>query len=696
MPDRRLSADSAGAAVRVRLLRLALPLGSLALIAAGCGSLGGRYDSATTVPSAVSASAAPSGERAARRHRATVAERSIRVREHAPVARVANALCTPLVRYRRCPGPAGNGDRARPRAGSARRVPQQPHVPPPVALRPDFADGQEAHDARCARDVRAPAGSRDAFPGRRAVQRDRGLRRRSRRDAEHLRGVRPAAGRSRSRSSAPTRRSWRASRCRSRARSRPARRTARCRACWRARRPAATASSRFVRGDRPPARRSGDGVAERRQPGRGRTHLDHAAARLRRRWRTAIRSGDRRRLARRPARRVVAGARGAVSALAVLRLDPSQLAALGRARAAARCRWRSIGARWPSRRRRRACRPARCCSIRRRRGALPADPATARALLRRGGRRGDAALDAVGGAGRAGARRARDRGSARRDRGARHVRVASAAERPARGARLDRVADPAYGDPAAIFMPLADALADGPQSGTSRSACAARRGWPAMPAARPSGGSTSASAREALVRFRCCVQTFPRRSRPCWWEEAPIRCSISTSRCSPHDDDRTPTPQPAPAAVRDGPAVDLHGRGRRGAARSSARRWTSISRTATSAPSGARSPRRSCCTCARRRRAPCPRVCCRSCRPALARRGLTRCAPAVSSPPPRLPRCSASPSPAGIPPRRPCRRRRASCGRPRSSSAGTRATALDGRPLSIVHARSDAAGALTL
>ena len=55
-------------------------------------------------------------------------------------------------------------------------------------------------------------------------------------------------------------------------------------------------------------------------------------------------------------------------------------------------------------------------------------------------------------------------------------------------------------------------------------------------------------------------------------------------------------------------------------ARSSAPRSTSTSSTATTAASGARWPRPSSCTCARRRRAPCPTACSRCSRPARSRR----------------------------------------------------------------------------
>jgi peptide/nickel transport system substrate-binding protein len=82
-----------------RPLRFALPLASLVVIVAGCGtSLGGRYDSATTAPSAARTPTAGTG--------------ALRVVTAQPLPTldpafadtrqsraVANALCTPLVRY---------------------------------------------------------------------------------------------------------------------------------------------------------------------------------------------------------------------------------------------------------------------------------------------------------------------------------------------------------------------------------------------------------------------------------------------------------------------------------------------------------------------------------------------------------------------------------------------------------------------
>ena len=98
MPDRRLSTGFRGRWRCARLLRLALPLGSLALIAAGCGSLGGRYDSATTVPTPVNTPAAPSGTvRAVTAQPLPALDPAFADTRQSRA--IANALCTPLVRY---------------------------------------------------------------------------------------------------------------------------------------------------------------------------------------------------------------------------------------------------------------------------------------------------------------------------------------------------------------------------------------------------------------------------------------------------------------------------------------------------------------------------------------------------------------------------------------------------------------------
>ena len=212
-----------------------------------------------------------------------------------------------------------------------------------------------------------------------------------------------------------------------------------------------------------------------------------------------------------------------------LRIDPREMAALGRERAPRALRSRSIG---------RALAQADGGDVVAARsllldpqapGALPADPATARALLRRAGAEGTLRLPLWAEPG-AQARVARAIGDQLAQIGVQvDVHVASAAERPSGARAWIEWLDPAYGDPAAIFMPLADALGrieKGAQAARSQSACTEPRGSPAMRAGPRSGVSTSASVPVALAQFRCCVQTFLHRSRPCWWEEAPIRCSI--------------------------------------------------------------------------------------------------------------------------------------------------------------------------
>ena len=97
-------------------------------------------------------------------------------------------------------------------------------------------------------------------------------------------------------------------------------------------------------------------------------------------------------------------------------------------------------------------------------GALPADTSTAQALLRRAGAEGTLRLALWAEPG-AQARIARAIGV---QLGAIGVQVdvheASAAERPPGARAWIQWLDPAYGDPAAIFMPLADALEKGAQA----------------------------------------------------------------------------------------------------------------------------------------------------------------------------------------------------------------------------------------
>ena len=98
-------------------------------------------------------------------------------------------------------------------------------------------------------------------------------------------------------------------------------------------------------------------------------------------------------------------------------------------------------------------------------GALPADPATARALMRRAGAEGTLRLPLWAEPG-AQARVARAIADELAQIGVEiDVHVASSAERPSGARAWIEWLDPAYGDPAAVFMPLADALAQEPQDG---------------------------------------------------------------------------------------------------------------------------------------------------------------------------------------------------------------------------------------
>ena len=91
-------------------------------------------------------------------------------------------------------------------------------------------------------------------------------------------------------------------------------------------------------------------------------------------------------------------------------------------------------------------------------GALPADPATARALLRRAGAEGTLRLALWAEPG-AQARVARAIASQLSAIGVRvDVREAGAGKRPADARAWIEWLSPAFGDPSAVFMPLADAL----------------------------------------------------------------------------------------------------------------------------------------------------------------------------------------------------------------------------------------------
>jgi ABC-type transport system substrate-binding protein len=100
--------------------------------------------------------------------------------------------------------------------------------------------------------------------------------------------------------------------------------------------------------------------------------------------------------------------------------------------------------------------------------AVPADPATARALLRRAGAQGALRLALWAEPG-AQARVARTIGNQLAQIGVQvAVHVASANERPPDARAWIEWIDPAYGDPAAVFMPLADALPLGPQTALAK------------------------------------------------------------------------------------------------------------------------------------------------------------------------------------------------------------------------------------
>ena len=110
-------------------------------MAAGCGaSLGGRYDSPTTAPPVA--------------HGAGTTASTLRVVTAQPLPSldpafastrqsraVANALCTPLVRYADAEGLPRNRDRARPRARPARDRARQSHAAKELLVGLRFSDG---------------------------------------------------------------------------------------------------------------------------------------------------------------------------------------------------------------------------------------------------------------------------------------------------------------------------------------------------------------------------------------------------------------------------------------------------------------------------------------------------------------------------------------------------------------------------
>ena len=127
------------------------------------------------------------------------------------------------------------------------------------------------------------------------------------------------------------------------------------------------------------------------------------------------------------------------------------------------CRWRSTGTRWRVPTAGTWRRRARCCSTRRRVAPCPPIPrALARSCAAPGPRNTRLDLWAEPGA------QARVARSIARQFAAVGVQVTvRVGARPGGAQAWIQWLSPAYGDPAAIFMPLADALADGPQAGVA-------------------------------------------------------------------------------------------------------------------------------------------------------------------------------------------------------------------------------------
>ena len=176
------SAELRGRRRAARALRLALPLGALAVVAGGCGaSLGGRYDSATTAPAAVRCRGRDGRRRCAssRRSRCRRSIRRSRTRASRAPSRTRSARRSCATRM-----PQGlPGTVIVP--GLARDLPvvsrgsRTFRVQLLAGLR--FADGSPPDDAGRARDVRAAARSGDAIARARRSSTTSSAPRRSRR-----------------------------------------------------------------------------------------------------------------------------------------------------------------------------------------------------------------------------------------------------------------------------------------------------------------------------------------------------------------------------------------------------------------------------------------------------------------------------------------------------------------------------------
>ena len=214
------------------------------VLAGGCGaSLGGRYDSATTAPGAcVLAGATAGGLRVVTAQPLPALDPAFADTRQARA--VVNALCTPLVRYADASGLPGTVIVP----GLARDLPIISRGSRTFRFQLlaglHFADGRRltTEDVRATFERLLDPATRS--PGAALFHDIVGANASRTARARTCAACAPTAARSRSRSSARIRRSWRGWPCRSRVRSRAAPRTGRFRDCLRASRPAATASSR--------------------------------------------------------------------------------------------------------------------------------------------------------------------------------------------------------------------------------------------------------------------------------------------------------------------------------------------------------------------------------------------------------------------------------------------------------------------